>query len=55
MNVALQVLVGTIAGAVMLVRVGAAICRARIDAQIAARRARHEQDVHKGLPEHSCR
>lgn len=43
MNIGLQIFVGVIAGAVMLVRVAAAIDRARIDGEIAARRARADQ------------
>lgn len=53
MNLGLQVFVGVIAGAVMLGRIGAAVCRARIDGRIAARRVRFEDDVHERTPEHS--
>lgn len=42
MSVASQVFVGTVAGAVMAVRVAVAIHRARVDGRIAARRARDE-------------
>jgi hypothetical protein len=44
MSVASQVFVGTVAGAVMVVRVAVAIHRARVDGRIAERHARDEQE-----------
>lgn len=44
MSVASQVFVGTVAGAVMVVRVAVAIHRARVDGRIAERHARDERE-----------
>jgi hypothetical protein len=54
MSTGLQVFVGVLAGTVMLVRVAVAICNAREDGRIAARRARDDNRVHKGLTSRSA-
>ncbi len=55
MDVGLQVFVGVMAGAVMLVRVAVAVCQAWLDGEIVAQRARREDSDRKGLSEYPLR